>query len=230
MIVRITILFLVLIVLIVIESQILKKKIIPYHALTWALVELFWYLISFSAVCIGLVELERIERLNRYAESEKALYSDYIDKKNLLHAQTWILKLDGKFSKKEEEGVLWFHKMKSLYDEGMYTNHWEDFLLYSRSYLLKEPGVYSDASSNALQFGWPKDPKLKTEEIFLKEEIKWVVDSLKSFHEKKQRLLQLKPEENTNYKIRYYLIFFFLVGLSLKIVKIYADYIRVKNR
>ena len=221
---RVLILFLVLVLFIFIESRLLRKRIEVYHPLTWGLVELFWYMISFGAVCIGLAELERIEKLNVYKETEKGLAEDYLNKKNLLSAQVWILKIDSTTPDKEVDGILWFHKMKGLFDEGMHTNRWEGFLTYTRSYILKEPGIYANAASNAVEFGWPRNSKLKTENLFLKDEIKWVADSLKTFKMKKDRLYEMKPEENTNYKIRYILICFFLIGLSLKILKIYADY------
>jgi hypothetical protein len=223
---KVLILFSVLVLFIFIESRLLKKHIVVYHPLLWGLVELFWYMISFGAVCIGLAELERIEKLNIYKQNEKALTEDYFNKKNLLSAQVWILQIDSATPENEVDGVLWFHKMKGLFDEGMFTNRWEGFLTYSRSYIFKEPGIYANAASNAVEFGWPKNSKLRTDNLFLKDEIKWVVDSLKTFKVKKDRLSQMKPEENTNYKIRYILIFFFLIGLSLKILKIYADYKR----
>ncbi len=230
MIVKILILLSVLIVLVFIESLLLKKQIRTYHFLTWSLVEFFWYMISFAAVCIGLAELERIQQLNVFKEKEKALTEEYYDKKNLLHAQTWLLRIDSTLTSREEDGVKWFHKMKALFDEGLYAPRWEGFLNYSRSFVLKERGVYADVASNSLEYGWPKNLKIKPEELFLREEIIWVIDILKKFKDKKDDLQKIRPEENTNYQIRYFLIFFFLVGLSLKILKIYADYRRTKPR
>src|SRR5436190_5814569 len=137
--IKILSLFGVLVILILIESRILRKRIRNYHPLTWGLIELFWYLISFAAVCIGLVELERIEKLNIYKQKEQALNQDYVNKKNLLHAQTWFLKLDKTLSPSEEDGVKWFHKMKGLFEEGIYTTRWEAFLAFTRSHVLKVP-------------------------------------------------------------------------------------------
>jgi len=230
MLLRIFILFCVLVALTFVAFRILRSRIFPYHAKTWSLVEFFWYCISFAAVCIGLVEIERLERLNAYTEQEKTLRLDYNNKRNLLHAQTWILKLDKQMSAEEEEGARWFHKMKALFDEGLYTSRWEDFLLFTRSYVFKEPGTYTDVQSNRLEFGWPKNTTADPANIFLKDEISWVTDSLKNFQRRKTELLNSKPEENTNYKLRYYLLFFFLAGLALKMVKIYADYKKSTNR
>jgi len=224
MLLKILILFLVLLLFIFIESRILKKRIIPYHSKTWSLVELFWYLISFAAACIGLIELERIEKLNKYKERERILSQDYHNKRSNLHAQVWILKIDSTMQAGEEDGVRWFHKMKRYFDEGVYSTRWEDFLAYSKSYIFREPGVITDNEANAIEFSWPRNSKTSPDSIFLRDEIKVVVDSLNSFKSRKDQLFTIKPEENTNYKIRYYLIFFFLIGLSLKILKIYADY------
>src|SRR6478735_11945932 len=122
MLIRFLILFGVLVLLTAVAYRLLRPRIFPFHAKTWSLVEFFWYCISFAAVCIGLVELERLERLNTYTEQEKGLRVDYNNKRNLLHAQTWILKLDKEMTPDEEEGARWFHKMKALYDEGLYTS------------------------------------------------------------------------------------------------------------
>src|SRR5690606_16327766 len=191
---------------------------------TWSLIELFWYLISFAAACIGLIELERIEKLNKYKERERILSQDYHNKRSNLHAQVWILKIDKPMKADEEEGVRWFHKMKRYFDEGVYATRWEEFLSYSKSYIFKEPGAISDNEANAIEFTWPRNATINTDSIFLRDEIRVVVDSLSSFKSRKDQLYAFKPEENTNYKIRYYLMFFFLIVLSLKILKIYADY------
>src|SRR5688572_23616226 len=122
MLLRTLILMGILIVLVALGYRLMRSRIHPYNVKTWTLVEFFWYCISFAAVCIGLVEIERLERLNTYTEQEKMLRVDYNNKRNLLHAQTWILKLDGNMTANEEEGARWFHKMKALFDEGLYTS------------------------------------------------------------------------------------------------------------
>jgi hypothetical protein len=225
MVIKFVILFLVLLFLILGGSFLFRKSILNYNPRTWLITELFWLSISFVAVCVGLVEIQRLEKMNIYQEKEKLLTEDYQAKKNLLAAQTFLLKLDPKLSKREAAGVRWFHKMKSLFDEGIYTNRWEGFLFFSRSYILKEPGCYADLQSNALEYGWPEDLKLKEEDLFLKEEIKWVVDSLKLFQKRKTELTLIKPKEITNYMVRYSLLVLFLIGLSLKILRTISDYL-----
>jgi len=66
----------ILLLLILIGSFILKKSIRNYNPLTWLITELYWLAISFAAVCIGIVEIERLERLNVYKEKEKQLLVD----------------------------------------------------------------------------------------------------------------------------------------------------------
>lgn len=222
--VKFLILLLILLSLILIGSFIFKKSIRNYNPLTWFITELYWLSISFCAVCIGLIEIERLEKLNAYKEKEKQLLIDYQAKKNLLAAQTYLLKIDPKLPAKQLEGIKWFHKMKSLFEEGIYTHRWEGFLFFTRSYVLKEPGCYADLNSNALEFSWPQDTKLHGDDIFLKEEIRWVTDSLKMFQERKDKIANSKPEEITNYLMRYTLIILFLSGLSLKILRTYSDY------
>lgn len=224
MVIKFLVLFLVLLFLIFLGSILLRKSIKTYNPRTWFITEIFWLSISFSAVCAGLIEIERLEKMNAYKEEEKQLLADYQSKKNLLAAQTFILKLDSSLNAREAAGVKWFHKMKALFDEGINTNRWEGFLFFTRSYVIKEPGCYTDLQSNALEYGWPEDPKMKEEDIFLKEEIVWVVDSLKSFQKRKDHLARIKPEEITNYLVRYTLIALFLVGLSLKVLRTYSDY------
>lgn len=222
--IKFLVLFLVLLFLIFVGSILLRKSIRTYHARTWFITEIFWLSISFTAVCAGLVEIERLEKMNVYKEKEKHLLADYEAKKNLLAAQTFLLKLDSSLTEREAAGIKWFHKMKALFDEGINTNRWEGFLFFTRSYVLKEPGCYADLQSNALEYGWPEDTKMKEEDIFLKEEITWVADSLKSFQKRKDDVSKSKPEEITNYLVRYSLIALFLLGLSLKVLRTYSDY------
>ena len=222
--IKFLVLLLILLSLIFIGSLILKKSIAYYNPRTWLITELFWLSISFIALCAGLVEIQRLEKMNIYQEAEKHLIEDYQSKKNLLSAQTFFLKIDEKLPARELEGIKWFHKMKGLLDEGLNTNRWEGFLFFTRSYVLKEPGCHAELQSNALEYGWPEDPKLKEEDLFLKDQIKWVVDSLKLFEKRKEELVDLKPKEITNYMVRYSLIALFLLGLSLKILRTISDY------
>lgn len=225
MVVKLIFLFLFLVLLLFIGSIVLRKSIATYNPRTWLITELFWLSISFIAVCVGMVEIQRLEQMNSYQEKEKRLMEDYQEKKNLLSAQTFFLKIDPKLPNREAEGIKWFHKMKGLFDEGMNTNRWEGFLFFTRSYVLKEPGCYADLHSNALEYGWPADLKLQEEDLFLKDEIKWVSDSLKLFQKRKADLIQIKPKEITNYLVRYTLLVLFLTGLSLKILRTISDYI-----
>jgi hypothetical protein len=227
---KVSILVLSLLVLVTASSLVLRKQVRVYSALTWGLVELFWYLISFVAVCAGLVEIERIERMDTYSRQERTLEQDYESKKGLLYAQTMLLKSDKKVNASVAEGQRWFHKMKALFEEGLYTNRWEGFVHYSDCYIFRPPGCYTDVKSNALEYGWPKNPSMKTENIFLRDEIRWVVDSLKHFELRKHRHIRARPEETANYQLRYYLVGLYLLGLSLKILKIYADYRRISAR
>lgn len=224
MILKFVILLFILLSLVLIGSILLKKSINTYNPRTWLYTELFWLSISFMAVCVGLVEIQRLEKMNIYQEKERLLMEEYQAKKNLLAAQTFILKLDTLLPPREAAGIKWFHKMKALFDEGLNTNRWEGFLFFTRSYVLKEPGCYADLHSNALDFGWPEDVKLKEEDLFLKDEIRWVTDSLKLFQKRKEELVKIKPQEITNYMMRYSLIGLFLIGLSLKILRTYSDY------
>lgn len=222
---KLILLFIFLLVLLVIGSILLRKSISNYNPRTWLITELIWLGISFIAVCVGLVEIQRLEQMNIYQEAEKRIMEDYQEKKNLLSAQTFFLKIDPKLPSREAEGIKWFHKMKGLFDEGMNTNRWEGFLFFTRSYVLKEPGCYADLHSNALEYGWPEDLKLQEKDLFLKDEIKWVTDSLKIFQKRKTDLIKMKPKEITNYLVRYSLIVLFLAGLSLKILRTISDYI-----
>jgi hypothetical protein len=227
---KIAILVLALLALIALASYLLRKQIRKYSAFTWGSVELFWYLISFVAVCAGLLEIERIERINNYNRQEKALLQDYESKKGILYAQTMLLKSDRKITAEKAEGPRWFHKMKALFEEGLYTHRWEGFVHYTECYLFSPPGCYTDVKSNSQEYNWPKASTINVGRLFLKDEIRWVVDSLKSLELRKYRLMRARPEEAANYELRYYLVALYLVGLSLKIVKIYADYRRISGK
>lgn len=226
---KVSILVLALLVLIAAAAFVLRRQVRVYSALTWGLVELFWYLISFVAVCAGLLEIERIERMDKYSTQERILQEDYEAKKGLLYAQTMLLNSDRKMSVSETEGQRWFHKMRALFEEGLYTNRWEAFIRYSDCYIFRPPGCYTDVRSNAQEFGWPNNTAVKTDGLFLRDEIRWVIDSLKSFEYRKHRHISSRPEESANYQLRYYLLGLYLFGLSLKILKIYADYRRIRG-
>lgn len=224
MLIKFLLLLFALLALIFLGSILFRKSIANYNPRTWLVTELFWLSISFIALCVGLVEIQRLEKLNIYQEREKQLIQDYHEKKNLLSAQTFFLKIDPKLPARELAGIKWFHKMKALFDEGVNTNRWEGFLFFTRSYVLKEPGCHADLQSNALEYGWPEDTRLKEEDLFLKDQIRWVTDTLKHFELRKAELAELKPKEITNYVARYSLIALFLVGLSLKILRTISDY------
>jgi hypothetical protein len=122
----------------------------------------------------------------------------------------------------------WFHKMKALFDEGLNTTRWERFLQYSDCFIFKTPGCFTDVKSNSVEYNWPKDTRVNTEKLFLRDEIRWVVDSLSSLKHRKYGLMKQQPDETANYELRYFLVMLYLLGLSLKIIKIYADYRRIK--
>jgi hypothetical protein len=228
--IRIILLFLALVTLVLLGRRILRKHIIQYNPLTWSLVEFFWYMISFVAVCIGLVEIDRIERLNLYNEKEKQLTEEFQNVKGVLYAQTRLLSKDNLVDKKQREGVTWFLKMHGFMEEGLHTRRWEAFLKYTRSFVFQEPGVFVDARLNAQEFNWPVEPGFDPFSIYLRDEIEWMVDNLKELQKEKEKVLSMKPRENTNYIVRYILIFLYLIGLSLKILKIYADYRKARVR
>ena len=222
--VKILLLFSVLVVLIMIGAKVFKRSIQVYNPLTWGLVELGWYMISFVAVCIGLFEIERIANMNAYRQREKLFHEDYQAKRSLLYAQTLLLKTDTSAPASTQESVYWFHKMKTLMDEGWQSNRWESFVQYSRYYIFRAPGSYSDIVGSMSEFNWPARRNLDPQQLFLREEIRTVVDSLHNLKTRKQNVLASRPEENTNYQVRYLLLALDLAGLALKILKIYADY------
>jgi hypothetical protein len=227
---KITFLFLTLVTLVVCGRWLFRKHIFRYNALTWSLVEFFWYMISFVAVCIGLVEIDRIERLNQYSEKEKQLTEEYQNMKGLIYAQTRLLSKDEHDKKKKLDGETWFLKMHSLLEEGLYARRWENFLKYTRSYVFKEPGCYVDPRVQSQEFNWPSSLKIDPDNLYLKDEIGWMVENLKELQKNKEKVITSKPSENTNYLVRYVLIGLYLIGLSLKILKIYADYLRIRIR
>ncbi len=227
--IKIAFLIVILLLFILAGSVLLKKSIRQYNSFTWSLVELFWYLISFLAVCLGLVEIQRIEQTNAYRAEERRLNNAYEETRNLLYAQTRLLKNDTSLQAGRQEGIRWFKRMKSLLDEGLHTRRWEGFLLFSRSYIFKDPGCYADPETNMIEFNWPSHLLSKPSDIYLREEIRWVIDGLVNLQRQKSELQAKIPQENTNYTARYIIIFFYLVGLSLKILKIAADYKRSRQ-
>ena len=225
---KITLLFLSLVSLVLLGRWILRKQILQYNALVWSWIEFSWYMISFIAVCIGLIEIDRIERLNQFTEKEKQLSVQYQNVKGLIYAQTRLLAKDKNLDKQKQEGEAWFLKMHSLLEDGLYSHRWETFLKYTRSYVFKEPGFYADPRVNRQEFNWPSELTIDPEKLYLRDEISWMVDTIKDLQKQKEKVLSSKPSENTNYIVRYVLICLYLVGLSLKILKIYADYRRIR--
>jgi hypothetical protein len=225
---KIALLFLSLVALVLLSRWMLRNQIIHYNAVVWGLVEFFWYMISFVAVCIGLIEIDRIERLNQYAEKEKMLADQYENVKGLIYAQTRLLAKDNNSDKHKREGEAWFIKMHALLEDGLYARRWETFLKYTRSYVFRQHGVYADPRVNQQEFNWPSDLNMDPSKIYLRDEISWMVENIKDLQKQKDKVLSSKPSENTNYIVRYVLICLYLLGLSLKILKIYADYRRIR--
>ena len=95
---------------------------------------------------------------------------------------------------------------------------------YSRYYIFKAPGSYADVLGSMSEFNWPERKNTDPSKLFLYEEIRDVVDTLHALKVRKHAMIKSRPEENTNYRIRYLLIGLYLAGLSLKLLKIYADY------
>src|SRR4051812_24808442 len=112
--IKISVLIALLAIFVFIGSKILKKSHENYNPLVWGVIEFCWYMTSFVAVCVGLVELDRIEKMDNFKENEKRLILDYNNNKNLLYAQAWLLKFDSTTSGNKAEGIKWFHKMKAL--------------------------------------------------------------------------------------------------------------------
>src|ERR1044072_2680617 len=96
-----------LLALIFLGSIVFRKSIASYNPRTWLVTELFWLSISFIALCVGLVEIQRLEKMNIYQEKEKQLIHEYHEKQNLLAAQTFFLKLDPKLPARELAGIRW---------------------------------------------------------------------------------------------------------------------------
>ena len=226
---KILILFSVLVALILIGAKVFKRSIRVYNPLTWGLVELVWYMISFVAVCIGLFEIERIVEMNKYRQREKHFQENYEGKRAMLYAQTLLLKPDTGAPAHIRESVYWFHKMRTLMDEGWQSSRWENFVQYSRYYIFREPGSYADVLGSMSEFNWPANHSTDPNSLFLKDEIKTVVDSLHTLKLRKHAVLSSRPEENTNYQIRYLLLGLYLTGLAMKLLKIYADYRKQKH-
>lgn len=227
---KILVLVAALIILTLAASFIFRKSIRQYNAITWSFVELFWYMVSFAAVCAGIVEIERIENLDEYRQREKSFQNEFQEQRNFIYAQTWLLRADSSAPITTQESVLWFHKMKTLLDEGWQSSRWEIFTHYSRYYIFKDPGIYADVVGSMSEFNWPTQRSLNPDKLFLRDEIRAVLDSVQSLSNRKQLVLASRPEENTNYHIRYLLVGLYLTGLSMKLIKILADYKRIRKQ
>jgi len=105
-------------------------------------------------------------------------------------------------------------------DDGYDSRKWEGFVNYTEGYVFKAKQFPVNEHIQALKYNWPKNPNITTDDIEFKRDIKLIADKLEMIEQEKERLLKLAPSNKPVTWPRYLIAFVFLIGLSLKILKI----------
>nr|WP_294790757.1 hypothetical protein [uncultured Mucilaginibacter sp.] len=185
----------------------------------WAKVELFWVLISFMGVIYGTIEVLGIDKKGEYEERHDAARMEFQEAQILLGEHAPMFNL-AKSSEGERVGLAWFHRVADLMDEGYESPRWESFVNYTEGFVFKSKQFPVKPRVEALRYAWPANPDFKSDDIAFKENIKLFADRLESIEREKERLKKEAPDNTPHTLPRYLIALVFLVGLSLKILKI----------
>lgn len=205
-----------LLLLLLLFNAIIPKDI---PVVFWAKVELCWVLISFMGVIYGTIEVLGVDRKGEYDERKNAAKIEFEEVQILLgeHAPAYNL---SKSSEGERVGVEWFHRVSDYMDQGYDSRQWEDFVNYTENFVFNDKHYVTDLHKQAIRYNWPLNPDFKSSDIAFKRNIKIIADKLESIEREKEILLRQAPDDKPNTWPHYLIALIFLVGLSLKILKI----------
>ena len=195
--------------------------IIPKNmpAVFWGKIELFWVMISFLGVLYGTIEVLNVDKRTEYEELHNAAEINFEEAQILISEHEPALDLRHS-SEGQKTGIEWFHTMANLMDEGYDSRKWADFANYTEGFVFKRKGTAFNEHIQALKYHWPQYPGIKSDDIEFKPDIKLIADKLKTIEQEKDRLLKQAPSNKPVTWPRYLIAFVFLIGLSLKILKI----------
>jgi hypothetical protein len=123
-------------------------------------------------------------------------------------------------SEGEKVGVEWFHRVSDYMDEGYDSHQWEGFVNYTEGFVFNNRQYLNNLNKQAVRYNWPVNPRFKSSDIAFKHDIKVIADKLESIEREKETLIKDAPDDKPKTWPHYLLALIFLVGLSLKILKI----------
>lgn len=185
----------------------------------WGKVELLWVMISFLGVLYGTIEVLNVDKRIEYEEMHNAAKINFAEVQILINEHVPVLDLRHP-SEGQQTGLEWFHTMVNLMDDGYDSRKWEDFVNYTEGFVFKTKGFAVNEHLQALKYHWPNNPGIKTDDIEYKRDIKLIADKLEAIEQEKERLLKHAPSTKPVTWPRYLIAFVFMIGLSLKILKI----------
>ena len=199
----------------------LFHTIIPANmpAVFWDKVELLWVMISFSGVLYGTIEVLNVDKRVEYEELHNAAKINFAEVQILIGEHVQALDLR-RSSEAQKTGLQWFHTMANLMDDGYDSKKWEDFVNYTEGFVFKAKEFQVNEHLLALRYHWPNNPSIGSNDIEFKRDIKLIADRLETIEKEKQLLLKKAPSNKPVTWPRYLIAFVFLIGLSLKILKI----------
>jgi hypothetical protein len=219
-----------LIVFFFIYKRILYPRIQIYDSKLWSVIESVWLIISFIGVSIGIYELDRIKSQIDYKNKETSILGDFQDIKSTIYGLTMVMHIDDSTRPNRRESINWFHTMQSLLEDGYKNNKWRKFVFYTRGFVFKDFGNLADAQENALIFKWPENINQKSEDLEFKDEIDTVTTQLIRLENHIDYFEKQKPDEKPLFLTRHVFLGLFVIALSLKLLKTYADYIKSTSK
>lgn len=185
----------------------------------WGKVELFWVMISFLSVLYGTMEVLKIDKRTEYEELHNTAKTSFEEAQILIGEH--VPAVDVRHSSAgQKTGLEWFHTVVNLMDEGYDSRKWEDFANYTEGFVFKTKGFAINERMQAIKYHWPEDPQIKTDDIEFKHDIKLIADKLEAIEKEKEQLIKQAPSNKPVTWPRYIIALVFLIGLSLKILKI----------
>jgi len=185
----------------------------------WGKVELFWVMISFLGVLFSTIEVLNVDKRIEYEETHNAAKISFAEVQILIGEHAPALDLRHS-SEGQKAGLEWFHTMVNLMDDGYDSRKWEEFVKYTEAFVFKAKGFPVKDHMQALRYHWPQNPNISSDDIEFKRDIKMIANKLEMIEREKEQLLKKAPNNKPVTWPRYVIAIVFLIGLSLKILKI----------
>ena len=203
---------------------ILRTSIQNYNLKLWSVVEVIWLLNALVGVLLGINEINRIKTQNEFINKEQKVKICYYEARMAIYGRSSFLRLENAVTSEAKENIRWLFKMRDYIDYGYSDIHWQNFLYYTKGYVFKYPGYLYFLDEDVPKYNWPVDKNIDPKNLPYLEDISYVVEKLDTLKEAIGELNKNVPAKRPDMLFRILWPFVFLLTLTLKLLKIEADY------